>query len=337
MERLLEKLDSYLVKYVFEKATFMQKVPFLNKPRNLNIVLLVILGVILGPLLGWLIPGLKVPSPHVSLAAEPLSAHGSRWLTNAMLSTFIVDIVIIVGAILAATGIRLIPEKHWSNFMEWTVEGMYNLTESVSGKNVRVFFPWVMTIFVYVIISNYFGLIPGVGSIVVVRPAQAAQVIALDNQVAMAGQATLPAAPAEAAHEERVPLFRSPSADLNMTLALAFVSVLMTQYWGLTRLGKRYVQRFFVNPFKDVMGFVVGFFELIAELAKLISFSFRLFGNIFAGEVVLAVMAFLVPFVLPSVFYGLELFIGFIQALVFMLLTMAFFTIATISHDEHHQ
>ncbi len=78
------------------------------------------------------------------------------------------------------------------------------------------------------------------------------------------------------------------------------------------------------------------FFELIAEISKLISFSFRLFGNIFAGEVVLAVMAFLVAFLLPMVFYGLELFIGFIQALVFMLLTVAFFSMATVSHDDSH-
>ena len=289
---------------------------------TIGIIVLLVLSVV---------PVFNAPPPHVELAAEALLEHGPKWFTNGLLTTLLVDLIIILMAVFAVSRMKEIPGA-WQNIMEMVVEGMWNLTQSIAGHgsaNSRKFF---------VLISNYIGLLPGFGSIGIYHsPAESHAQAELGNQIAMAGAETVAvAAAAEEGKPVLVPLFRSPSADLNMTLALALISVFMTQFFGVQALGMRYFTKFFKNPFKDGMGAVVGFFELIAEISKIISFSFRLFGNIFAGEVVLLVMAFLVTFLLPSIFYGLELFIGFIQALVFMLLTLAFFTMATVSHDDHH-
>ena len=298
---------------------------------TIGIIVLLVLSVV---------PFFNAPPPHVELAAEALLEHGPKWFTNGLLTTLLVDLIIILMAVFAVSRMKEIPGA-WQNIVEMLVEGMWNLTQSIAGHgsaNSRKFFPWVITIFIFVLVSNYIGLLPGFGSIGIYHsPAESHAQTELGNQLAMAGgEAVAAAAAAEEGKPVLVPLFRSPSADLNMTLALALISVFMTQFFGVQALGIRYFTKFFKNPFKDGMGAVVGFFELIAEISKIISFSFRLFGNIFAGEVVLLVMAFLITFLLPSIFYGLELFIGFIQALVFMLLTLAFFTMATVSHDDHH-
>jgi F-type H+-transporting ATPase subunit a len=141
-----------------------------------------------------------------------------------------------------------------------------------------------------------------------------------------------------------VPLFRSPSTDLNFTLALGLISIGLVQYFGVKALGPGYFKKFFdVSGFKKglfdgLVGIFVGFLELISEFARILSFGFRLFGNIFAGEVLLGVMAFLIPYFISLPFYGLELFVGFIQAAVFMMLTLVFFATATVGHgsEEHH-
>jgi F-type H+-transporting ATPase subunit a len=152
----------------------------------------------------------------------------------------------------------------------------------------------------------------------------------------------------EAAHEEHtlptneegqevgvlVPFLRAAATDLNFTLALAIISMFMVQFYGIQALGLGYFSKF-INLKGGAMGFIVGIIETISEIAKVISFAFRLFGNIFAGQVLLFVMAFLVPWLLPIPFYGLELFVHFIQALVFALLTLVFFSGAVVSHDEH--
>lgn len=298
---------------------------------TIGIIVLLVLSVV---------PFFNAPPPHVELAAEALLENGPKWFTNGLLTTLLVDLIIILMAVFAVSRMKEVPGA-WQNIVEMLVEGMWNLTQSIAGHgsaNSRKFFPWVITIFIFVLVSNYIGLLPGFGSIGIYHsPAESHAQTELGNQLAMAGaEAVAVAAAEEEGKPVLVPLFRSPSADLNMTLALALISVFMTQFYGVQALGIRYFTKFFKNPFKDGMGAVVGFFELIAEISKIISFSFRLFGNIFAGEVVLLVMAFLVTFLLPSIFYGLELFIGFIQALVFMLLTLAFFTMATVSHDDHH-
>jgi F-type H+-transporting ATPase subunit a len=140
-----------------------------------------------------------------------------------------------------------------------------------------------------------------------------------------------------------VPWLRAPSADLNFTLALAVVTVVLTQYFGVKAQRGHYFKKFFdtsgfkQGAFMGLIGIFVGILELVGELARLLSFSFRLFGNIFAGEVLLLVMAFLVPYIASLPFYGLELFVGFIQAAVFMMLAVVFMSMATEGHGggEH--
>jgi F-type H+-transporting ATPase subunit a len=317
-------------------------------------------------IIGFFIP---VPPPHVELSGMPLFSNGPAWLTNALVTTIIVDLVIIGISVLATTKMNLIPSG-LQNFIEVVVEGLFGLTESVAGDRARAFFPWVATIFIFVIVSNWSGLIPGVGSIVIYHngetshEANTQHAVRLGNQLAMAngklvlvdssadGKIAQTATPtpqegesttAEPAHEgaEYVPLFRAPSTDLNMTFALAISTMVMVQIWGVRSQGSAYFAKFVntkgPNILMRIIAGYVSVLEIISEFARIIAFGFRLFGNIFAGEVVLMTMAFLIPFFLPLPFYGLEVFVGVIQALVFMMLALVFFTMATISHghEEH--
>lgn len=300
---------------------------------------------------------LPVPPPHVALSGEPIFSSGPAWFTNSVLTTIIVDVILLLLALLTRFSLKEVPSG-LQNLMETVIEALYGLAESVAGKNASKFFPWVATIFLFVIVSNWSGLIPGVGSIGFYHPTEAhgaegeGHSFLLDNQLAMAGGSIILAAPektqaaAVAAESERgkfVPLFRAPSADLNVTFALAIATMVMVQIWGVRHLGGGYFRKFFnfsgPNGFmKGINGFV-GILELISEFARIIAFGFRLFGNIFAGEIVLATMAFLFAFLLPIPFYALEVFVGFVQALVFMMLALVFFQMSTISHgshDEHH-
>ncbi|MBW7885852.1 MAG: F0F1 ATP synthase subunit A [Caldilineaceae bacterium] len=313
-----------------------------------------------------------VPAPHVALSGEPILSTGPQWLTNSMLTTFIVDILLIVLALLTRFGMKEVPSG-LQNAMEAIVEGMYGLAESVAGKNAPKFFPWVMTIFLLVIVSNWTGLIPGVGSIGFLHPVEShassevnggehqeeqpaeggdSHGFRWDGQLAMANgsiilstPAEVTAAPAQAEAEEHgkfVPLFRAPSADLNLTFALAISTMVMVQIWGVRFLGGTYFRKFwnFSGPNRFMQGIngFVGILELMSEFSRILAFGFRLFGNIFAGEIVLATMAFLMAYLLPVPFYALELFVGFVQALVFMMLALVFFQMSTIghSHEEHH-
>ncbi len=300
-------------------------------PRRRNITIGVLVLLIGGAIL-------NVPEPHVSLAAEPLLQNGPDWFTNALFSTLLVDIVIIILAIVGRASLKEIPSG-FGNFVEFAIESLYNLTESVAGKHARRFFPLAATIFIFVIFSNYVDVLPGVGSIGVWHEAKSEHALVLEQPMAALDSA-MALAP-DTAEEGRVfvSFLRPPSADLNMTLALAIIVMVMVQYYGVSALGVKYFKKFFNFGGKGFMGVIfgiVGILELISEVAKIISFSFRLFGNIFAGEVLLAVMAFLFAFLLPVPFFGLEFFVGFIQALVFMMLAVAFFSTAMIGHGDQH-
>jgi F-type H+-transporting ATPase subunit a len=284
--------------------------------------------------------------------------------------------VLILLAVAATARMNLVPSG-LQNLMELVVETLYGLAESVAGPRARSFFPWVATIFLFVLVSNWSGLIPGVGSIGYYHLEEHAEddaehALQLGNQLALANgqlivvddeplaQAATPEAegdhgeeaqpeggvlseePAEEHGPKFVPLFRAPSADLNMTFALAITTVIMVQIWGVRSQGGAYFAKFAnasgSNAAMKGISVFVSFLEIVSEFARIIAFGFRLFGNIFAGEVVLATMAFLIPFFLPLPFYALEIFVGVIQALVFMMLALVFFTMATISHghgDDH--
>ncbi|MBI2638655.1 F0F1 ATP synthase subunit A [Candidatus Peregrinibacteria bacterium] len=247
-----------------------------------------------------------------TLASETIAHIGSFPIRNSMVMGWIAMAVLIIGAIIfkRRSG-RLVP-KGFQNFVEVLIEGLFNFFNSITQDRAQTkkFFPIVATIFIFVIISNWMGIFPGVGPIGFYEEHEGLEIF--------------------------IPYLRSGYADVNMTLALAIISVVATQIYGMVSLGFfHYAGKFFVNPLKDFIGSFVGLLELISEFAKMISFSFRLFGNIFAGEVLLVVIGFLAPFIAPLPFYGLEIFVGFVQALVFSLLTLVFMKMAVTSHHEH--
>ncbi|NJK79264.1 MAG: F0F1 ATP synthase subunit A [Chloroflexaceae bacterium] len=265
-----------------------------------------------------------------------------EFFTNSMLVGLIVNVILIVMAVAATRNMQEVP-RGWQNFMEWAIESLYNLFRGISPNYARKAFPIVASIFFLVIISNWFGLVPSVGSVGFCHEAHGEEAAA-DLRLAVSSpvDGLLPASPfAEGSKylgcslEDAgiIPLFRAPSADLNFTLALALISVVYTLYLSLSKLGVGYFGKFF--NLNGVMSFV-GILEFISLLARVPAFTFRLFGNIFAGEVLLIVMIFLVPLVVPLPFYFFEVFVGFIQAFVFAVLTMAFIAIETAAHDDHH-
>ena len=302
---------------------------------------------------------IRAEPPHVALAGEPLFSAGPRWLTNGLITTLVVDLIVIGLALLATVGIKVVPGG-WQNFVEAALEWLYGLAEGVAASQARKFFPWVATVFFFVIISNWIGLIPGVGSIGYFHTGEAtpteehAFVVSdkltlvngqlmwtqPENQnVALTPQAEPNAENAATAegHHKFVPLFRSPSADLNMTFAVALVVVVMVQVYGVQALGLGYFGKFWNTSghgFMRGINLYVSILEIISELSRIIAFGFRLFGNIFAGEIILATMAFLITFWLPVPFYALEVFVGLIQAVVFAMLALIFFTMATVSHSH---
>ncbi len=299
---------------------------------------------------------IPVPQPHVSIAAEPLLEGGPQWLTNGLLTTFVIDLLLILMAYSATRKMNLVPSG-WQNAMESVVEYLYGLAEGVSGKAASTYFPWVATIFLFVVLSNWSGLLPGVGSIGFfhtgeheVVPTEEgeggdshgsllnSQLAMVDGNLLLVQSADLVAAEEEG-HAKFVPLFRAPSADLNVTLALALATMVMVQVHGIRALGSGYFHKFWNTSghgFMKGINIFVSILEIISEFSRIIAFTFRLFGNIFAGEVVLATMAFLVAFLVPIPFFLLEILVGAVQALVFMMLALVFFTMATISHGEEH-
>lgn len=212
---------------------------------------------------------------------------------------------IAVFSIRATNKIALIP-NNLQSIAEIVIEGIWNLFSTILKDRINIYFPLVATYFIYIITLNWAGLLPGIGT------------IGIEN--------------IEEGHKAFIPIFRAGTADLNTTLALAIIAMLIIQLSGLRTLGSSYLKKF-VN-FSNPIYFFVGILELISEFSKVISFAFRLFGNIFAGEVLLTVIAFLMPVFAPLPFMGLELFVGFIQALVFSMLTSVFLSLATtkISH-----
>jgi F-type H+-transporting ATPase subunit a len=259
---------------------------------------------------------------EVTLAAEPIAQVGGFKITNSLLNTWLVVLIVIVFSLVIRKKIKAVP-KGIVNIFEIVIEGALNMCDSVTGdrkKSERVF-PMVFTFFIFILMNNWLGLLPGIGSIGFVE-----------------GNAF-------------VPYFRGGTADLNTTLALALISVVGSNVFGIIMVGGwKYFNKFInvkaliaipkkilkdpsiviVNPIK----FFVGIIEIIGEIAKIASLSFRLFGNIFAGEVLLTSIAVIFAFGLPIPFMFLEVIVGIIQALIFGMLTLVYYTIASTS-EEH--
>lgn len=296
---------------------------------------------------------------HVSISAEPVAHLGELAITNSMLTSLIVSGLLIAFALYIRTQISNTQRPSGGqNVAEWIIESIYNLIYSVTGnhKKARHFFPLIATFLLFILCNNWFGLLPGVSTIGFLEKVEETEehaqaplsaktvyaseeaVVTREETLTVEGEPT--AEETEGAHEEEakatevfVPYLRAGTADLNTTLALAIISVIATQIIGFQYQQFSYFSKFF--NFSSPIMFFVGILEIVSEFAKIISFAFRLFGNIFAGEVLLAVISFLVPLIIPMPFYGLEVFVGFIQALVFAMLSLVFFNMATQGHEAH--
>jgi len=292
---------------------------------------LFVVGFIVGPIgssmLGDLgLPSwLSVPQPDPKLPAEVVFRIFGFPITNSVVAAWI-TIVVLVGVSYAATRrVKLIPARLQA-FLESILGWLYDFCKEVAGEeNGRRFFPIVTTIFLFVIMNAWLGLLPGFGSIYVTG------------------------------HEgEHLHLLRPANTDINVPLALALMSFIFVEYFGIRSLGGfRYLSKF-VNVgsflsgmrqlfsgklkaglgemFTGVINIFVGMLEALSEFIRIVSFTFRLFGNMTAGEILLLIVMFLVPWVVALPFYGLELLVGFVQALIFGGLTLVFLTIAVAPH-----
>ena len=280
---------------------------------------------------GWL----SVPQPHPELPAEEvihffhidfLGSFGSVGITNTIISTWL-SIIVLVGISYAVTRrLKLIPNRLQS-ILEAALGWLLNFCQEVAGeKNGRRFFPIVATIFLFVITNAWLSLLPGFGSITFTNT-----------------------------EGEVIHLLRGANTDINIPLALALISFICVEYWGISSLGGlRYLQKFvnvgqffrglgqvmrgklkagLVGMFNGAIDIFVGVLETLSEFIRIVSFTFRLFGNMTAGEILLLIVAFLIPWVASVLFYGFELFVGVVQALIFGGLTLIFATIAVTHHE----
>jgi F-type H+-transporting ATPase subunit a len=241
---------------------------------------------------------------EISLKAQQLFSIGNFEVTNSFFLTLVVCIVLIGFALLMRKKIKEIPGK-LQNIVEMAIEALLNLMQSTLGSKEKAerYFPLIATIFLFILVSNLFGLLPGVGSFWIENGGK------------------------------EVPLFRSPAADLNFTLAFAVISVIVTNIIGMAATGVfNHLGKYF--NFKGPIDFFIGILELISEFAKIVSLTFRLFGNVFAGEVLLTIIFSLAPYIIPLPFMFLELFVGMIQAFIFAMITLVSISLHTATHEH---
>ncbi len=244
---------------------------------------------------------------HITLAAERLFEVWGIPITNTVIATWGVMVLLLAAAFFIGRSLKLTPGKLQSA-VEMAYEVVYDYIHKSleSDKLARRYFPLIATIFLFILTVNLFEFLPIFG-------------------------------PFKIAHGgELVPLLHVPSADLNTTLALAIISFFVAEFSGVLTLGVLKYGSKFVNFKGGAMGFIIGLFEIIGNLARLVSLSFRLFGTIFAGETLLLVIIFFVPYIAPVPFMGFELFIGFLQAAIFAILTLAYIKLAVEEpHGSH--
>lgn len=243
--------------------------------------------------------------PHISIKPESIFTILNFEVTNSLLSSLIVFFIFTFLVLFYYSNLHKKEKSLFFYAINFLVRQLYQLFGSVVEERKNIFFPLLGSLFFFIILQNWFGLLPGVGSVLI--------------KVTEHGEETF------------VPLLRGGSADLNTTLALGIVAVAMIQYYGIILVGFKHYLAKFIN-FSNPISFFLGILEIISEISRVISFSFRLFGNIFAGEVLLAIIAFLVPVAISFPFLIMEIFVGFIQALVFSMLTAVFLRMAVARH-----
>lgn len=291
--------------------------------------------------------------PHVQLPAEELTGRislgflGEFALTNTLVAMVLVDIIVILIALSVRGAVKRAEKEGYTmarglpGAIEAMFEALYNMTETTAGKWAKSIFPFFAAITLTVLVANWMELIPGVDSIGLLHHTDHGY----ETQEIIPGVTAIVKQEADHGGYHVIPFVRVLSTDLNFTIALALVSVVMTQVMGIRAQGMKYFSKFwntkgfFSKPIFGLIDWAVGLLEIISEISKILSFSFRLFGNIFAGSVMLFVIGSLVPVIAQAGFLGLEFFVGLIQAIVFGLLTMIFMAMATQSHgheEEHH-
>jgi len=235
---------------------------------------------------------------HVELAAEQFGTFLGLPITNTLITSWIVIFLLAIVAFFVGKRLTLIPSKIQLVFEEMFTFIIDYMAETLGNEKLaKRYFPLILTIFLFVFTSNVLEFTPGIGSV---------------GFFEVHGFS---------------PLLRSVNTDLNVTVALAIIAFAAIEIAGVTTIGLfKYIGKF-IN-FKSFIGFFVGIIELMSELIRLISFSFRLFGNIFAGEVLIAVVSYFVPAILPVPLMGFEMFVGFVQAVIFSLLTLMFIKLA---------
>lgn len=297
--------------------------------------------------------GIKPIMPHVYLPGEKYSESplftipfiGPFYFTNTTFGLIVADIIVILLAILVSRGVKSgkMVLTGLSGAVEALIEMLYGITEGTAGKWTKQIFPWFATITLLVLAANWSGLVPG------------NETIGIIHEYHGDGYALKQVGPITTIWDEGgeakgtgesyavIPFMRPVSTDLNFTFALAVVAVVMIQVMGFRSQGVSYMWKFwnvggmFSKPIFGFIDFGVGLLELISEFSKILSFAFRLFGNMFAGAVLLFVIGSLVPVFAQALFYLLEFFVGLIQAIVFGMLTMVFMSQATQGHGDHHE
>ncbi len=248
---------------------------------------------------------------QISIQAEKIFSIGNFPVTNSLIMSVLVLLGLAIFALFLRGRLSLIPGK-FQSVIEIIFEGIMDFMDSILGDRhvTEKYLPLVGTIFFFVLFSNWSGLVPGLGA------------LGINEISAETGQASF------------TPLLRAPSSDLNFTLALGIIAILAVNVLGVAAIGiKEHLKKFF--NFESPVMFFVGILELVSEFVKMISLAFRLFGNVFAGEVLLVVIGILAPYALPIPFVAMEIFVGFIQALIFSVLTLVFINMSVQAHGEH--
>ncbi len=382
----------------------------MNKPLLLAVLLAVgtvgiisVLGGALGAAFGFGFLG--SPIPEISVPGEKIADIGGYPLVNSSILLWVASLILIFMAWRGTRKMEMVPTG-FQNLMEMMVDGFIGLVESVGGAPARKFLPLVMTIFLVIVLSNWLGILPGVGTIGKFESTEEFVTHELHEQEepgkshddalrdaleevrnkkmtvfdTSGGIKILPFGRGEKtkvpvsgivefdvdefdAHDAEeqlhegvvriapedepevlgketgilIPFLRGPNTDINTTLAIALTAMFMIQMWGFKALGFKGYGGKFINLREGPIFFAVGILEIISEISKIISFTFRLFGNMFAGEILLVAMGFLFPLVGIIPFLGLELFVGAVQGFIFAMLTLVFAVVATSGHgDEEH-
>ena len=264
----------------------------------------------------------------VPVAAEAIFSIGTFSVTNTLINAFLALGIFLVTAFFLRSAKKDVPGR-FQNFVEMVIEFLLKFFDQVTGdrEKSKKFFPMVGSLFLFILVCNWMGLLPGVGSIGLWK--------------GLAGE------------KEFVPLFRSANSDLNLTLAMAVLSVIGSHIVGVVTIGFfAHANKFIqlggiwkalksmkpINILVSLIEFVVGLIEMVSEIAKMASLSLRLFGNVFAGEVLITVIGSLAAFLIPLPFMALEILVGIVQATVFAMLTLVYLTVMTMKpHGESHE